>query len=250
MKGSYIIITLALLPFALATLYCPSANDFESGGGVHTFNRGWTTVGSGGVGTKSSFNLLGGWVSYNADFSGVPTGVNANIYSISPKFNKPSYTPDQYCDGQPANGNKPWCVEVDFIESNGNCGGQSTLHSWNTPDNNGGCGAWGCESDYRYNGGASFWMNVTFDGSGRWTVVHNGIFINSWNPEPRANDYANVVNAFTQQGAVIYSSQWVGWVPPAGGCPTNNGDVNGAKMTISNLQISGRVVQGPTPTQC
>ena len=67
-------------------------------------------------------------------------------------------------------------------------------------------------------------------------------------PSPLASDLATLRGAYATQGAVIYSSQWVGWVPVSD-CGTS-GDLNSAKFSISNLVINGTVVQGPTPTLC
>jgi len=249
-----LLIILALLPLAWAALYCPAEKDLvvaygNNNGEPQLYNRGWTIKAGGGVATKASFNLLGGWISYNADWSGVPTGVNANIYSISPRFDG-SYTSKMYCDGQPATSTKPWCVEVDWIESDGNCGGASTLHTWRGADNSGGCGGWGCGVDYNYGGEASFKMNISFETTGHMTVRYGNKVIGNLSPTPGANDWSSIVSAYSSEGAVVYSTQWVGWVPPAPGCSTSNGDLNAAKMSISNLQISGKVVQGPTPSGC
>lgn len=56
---------------------------------------------------------------------------------------------------------------------------------------------------------------------------------------------------YTKHGAVIYSSIWEGWVP-VDDCGTKAGpaDLAASRYTISNLKISGQVVQGPTPTEC
>merc|ERR1712056_125376 len=48
-------------------------------------------------------------------------------------------------------------------------------------------------------------------------------------------------------GAVIYSSQWVGWVP--GSCP-GDGNLQASSYSVSNIKIQGSVVQGPEPTRC
>jgi hypothetical protein len=50
------------------------------------FNQGWYIKGGAGVASKSSFNLLGGSVEFDIDFSETLTGVNGNIYTISPSF--------------------------------------------------------------------------------------------------------------------------------------------------------------------
>jgi len=52
-----------------------------------------------------------------------------------------------------------------------------------------------------------------------------------------------------ERGAVLYSSEWVGWVPVSD-CPSTEEDLYGSSFTVSNLVISGSVVQGPEPTVC
>jgi len=97
---------------------CPSLTD-----------GGWTVNGGGGVASKAAFNLLGGYVEYDIDLSNVDNGVNANIYTISPASFSGSYfnkTLD-YCDG--AATGSDWCMELDWIEANGHCGGASTIHT-------------------------------------------------------------------------------------------------------------------------
>jgi len=239
--------------------YCPSASDLQV---AYTDNStahappiivdgGWTTQGGGGVCTKATFNLLGGWVAYNMDVANVPSGVNANIYCISPKIANEAtgYNPkNEYCDGNNAN----YCPEGDFIESNGNCGGATTLHTvpGTGPSNN--CNGWGCGVDYKYSStsDATFSMNISFTSGGVWTVTRNGRSVGSLNPPPQQLDWDNLANAFRNQGALIYSSQWVGWVPGIDGCGTANGNLTNAKMIISNLRISGTKLHGPTPRSC
>jgi len=179
------------------------------------------------------------------DVSQVPLGVNANIYVVTPKFSGGSTSPfsptKDYCDG--AVGSTNWCVEVDFIESNGNCGGQSTLHT--IPNQ------W-CMIDYPYHGISSFAMNMSFDSQGHWTISYNGITY-QWNqlqPTPQQKDLDNLSSYFKNQGAVIISTQWVGWVPTPTGCSGQNGTLDNAFYAISNVKISGTVVQGPTPRLC
>lgn len=69
-------------------LYCPDINDFRVQNNLAAVvlrDGGWTMSGSSSfVTTKAAFNMLGGWVEFDADFSEVPTGVNANLYSIFP----------------------------------------------------------------------------------------------------------------------------------------------------------------------
>merc|ERR1711937_808769 len=51
------------------------------------------------------------------------------------------------------------------------------------------------------------------------------------------------------RGAVLYSSEWTGWVP-LDDCGTNPGDLYSSSFSISNLVVSGSVVQGPEPHEC
>jgi hypothetical protein len=72
---------------------------------------------------------------------------------------------------------------------------------------------------------------------------------NNLSPLPGESDFNTLRNAYASQGAVIYSSQWVGWVPEAAACG-GNGKLSAAKFSISNLVINGTVAHGPTPTMC
>merc|ERR1712193_258315 len=54
-------------------------------------------------------------------------------------------------------------------------------------------------------------------------------------------------DVMSQYGAVIYSSQWTGWVP--GSCG-GDGNSDASSFSVSNLRITGTVVQGPEPRKC
>merc|ERR1711881_478220 len=54
-------------------------------------------------------------------------------------------------------------------------------------------------------------------------------------------------DVMSQYGAVIYSSQWTGWVP--GSCG-GDGNLDASSFSVSNLRITGTVVQGPEPRKC
>jgi hypothetical protein len=196
--------------------------------------------------------MINGSVEFDVDFSGTYVGVNANIYTVSPSYISPSgFNHDsQYCDGSNGWG-VPWCLEVDWIESNGDCGGATTLH---TVQYGGGCNAGGCQTMYNYGGQPTFHMKITYAADGTWVTYRNGQTIEPWNlnPQPSVSDWQIVANTYQTHGAVIMSSQWVGWVPAAGGCPGGNygGDYGGSWYKITNLKITGSVVQGPTPTLC
>jgi len=234
---------------ANAEQFCPSAGDFVAAYGSPQFkNRGWTITGGAGAATKASFNLLGGSVEYDVDFSRTRVGVNANLYTISPVFSG-SFQNGAYCDGQKTG--DAFCVEIDWIETNGNCGGATALHMRPGPGSTG-CTAWGCSNKYNYNGRSIFHMKVSYGTDGSITIVRDGVTISQWSysPQPEGQDIATLKSQYQSRGAVLYSSQWVGWVPDISGCSTSGGDLGSSSFSISNLVINGNVVQGPTPTKC
>lgn len=232
--------------------YCPSANDITVAYGTPQLNnQGWTVHGNGGVATKSTFNLLGGSVEFDIDFSGVGKGVNANIYTISPSIAASGYTPDKYCDGA-AMPPKEFCLEVDWVESNGACGGATTLHTIQGPGPNG-CTSWGCRSSYAYDGKTKFHMKIEHGEDGTWTTYKDGASIGTLNPAPSGNDWSILKSNYEKKGALIYSSEWEGWVPldkQCGAFSTDKALLARSHFTVSNLKIVGSVVQGPTPTRC
>lgn len=216
-------------------------------GNPSLMNRGWSIQAGGGVATKAAYNLLGGYVEYDIDFSSVPTGVNANLYTISPAGLAGEFNQNNYCDG--AQTGSKFCLEVDWIETNGNCGGATTLHTIEGPGPNG-CTSWGCSKDYHYNGHASFHMRIEYDQYGQWKTIRDGNVIqgSDLSPQPSSYDWSIIQSAYSSSGAVLYSSQWTGWVPVAD-CGTQ-GDLSSSWFQVKNLQIYGRVAQGPTPSRC
>lgn len=228
--------------------FCPEIKDLTIAyGSPKIFNQGWTISNGGGVATLSTFNLIGGSIEFDLNFSGVNQGVNANIYSIFPTISATGYMPQNYCDG--AGTGSKWCTELDWIESNGHCGGRTTLH---TKEGTGiGCTAWGCSFGYLYGGKKLLHMKVSYDSIGRMTTIIDGKIYNysSISPPPTLSDLATITTAFKTRGALVYSSQWVGWVPFFPSCG-GNGKLEGSVYTISNLKINGAVVQGPIPRKC
>ncbi len=230
-------------------VFCPSAYDLiVAYGSANLYDGGWYIQGGGAAATKAAFNLINGYVEYDIDFSGTHTGVNANIYTISPK-NIPSYgfSQNNYCDG--AKSGSQWCTEVDWVETNGNCGAATTLHTREGTGNNG-CTAWGCKAEYYYNGRSTFHMRIEYKNDGSWTTIHDGKNIGPYdlNPTPQSYDWQVLANSYSSSGAVIYSSQWTGWVP-LDNCGTS-GDLGSSHFSVKNLRISGSVVQGPVPRSC
>jgi len=238
---------------AQADVYCPSAGDLvvaytNGGDNVQIHDQGWTVTGDGGAATKTAFNLNGGYVEYDMDVSSAHSGVIPNIYSVSPSnMGGDGFNNDKYCDG--ADNDKPWCMEIDWIEANGQCGGATTLHTVAGPGPDG-CTSWGCRTSYHF-GGSKFHMKVEYDNSGQYTITRDGQTLGDFSPAPGGGDFETIRSTHEGIGAVIYSSQWTSsWVPPPDDCGAGPGDLEGSSFSISNLRISGTVVQGPTPQTC
>jgi len=228
--------------------YCPKSRDLVAAYGNPSIqNQGWTISGGGGVATRAAFNLLGGSVEYDLDVTGVNIGVNANMYTISPTFSG-SFGQGAYCDGQKL-GNL-WCLEIDWIETNGGCGGATALHTFSGTGS--GCSNWGCAGQYAYNGRTSFHMRIDTDKNGVVTVTRDGKVVSiSENGSPGPRDWSKIKSEYGTKGAVIYSSQWVGWVPSVGGrCSASNGNLGSSKFVVSNLRITAAVINGPVPNLC
>jgi len=201
--------------------------------------NGWTIHGGGGVHSKVTWNLNGGFVEFDMDTSNAKGGVNTNLYTTSP--DQVQGTNDCDIQGQ----GKPSCMEMDIIEMNGNCLGQTTVHTW--PNHNGDCDRDGCAATKRVSG--KFHVKAEFSTDGWMTVQFNGQKNDGYNPSPSAACKANVVENMNTHGAQIQSSQWVGWVPGGNQCP-GGGDLGGSSFTVSNLVVKGTVVQGPEPKKC
>jgi len=238
------------------TAYCPSAADFVIDYGDHVTleDQGWTVHGNGRAATAAAYNMLGGSVEFDFDVSGAHRGVNVNIYTINPTIAGSKYHISDYCDGSlPDDGSVPWCPEVDWIESNGDCGGATTLHTKKQKGGNDGCTSWGCKKEYQYNGKTSFHVKVTYGTDGTWTTIRDGQVIDagSLNPRPDGNAWAVVKHYYESKGAVIISSEWTGWVPVEScGGNANEAELQASHFSVRNLKITGSIVQGPTPKAC
>lgn len=237
-------------------VYCPIASDFiiaysTPGSSTQLMNQGWKIIGGAGVATKSAFNLLGGSVEYDVDFTQTQYGVNANIYTISPLISNDGFVQANYCDGQKTGAD--WCMELDFLEVNGFCCSATTLHTFAGPGNDQ-CSAWGCNIVQDFNGRTSFHMKVYFDLDGQMTATRDGQDINNNNlhPTPKLNDWAVIKSSLETRGAIIYSSQWSGWQPTCNSPCNNsqNGNLAQSSYSINNIKITGSVVAGPIPAAC
>jgi hypothetical protein len=220
-----------------------------SGGTVQIRDGGYTVHGNGGVASKATFNLLGGYVEFDVDVSSVQTGVNANLYAIAPSgLGGAGFTDNdnQYCDG--AINDRPDCIELDWLESNGNCAGASTLHTVMGEGDGAPCNSWGCRTHWPYNGETSFHMRVEYDQSGAQTIFKNGAALTGYTPNPIQQDWDIIKGEMQSKGVLLYGSEWTGWVPEEW-CGSS-GCLDCSTYSIDNLVVQGSVVQGPTPRSC
>jgi len=235
-----IFVVLLSLALTNAEMYCPSDGDWtiRYGDHVQVSGNGWTISGNGGVNGNAAFNMLGGYVQYDVDTSGAQGGVNNNFYTVSPE----SWLFPGYCDIQP-NGS-PQCMEMDIMENNGNCLTATTWHTW--PNYDGGCDCNGCVGTAYASNRRT--MKAEFSGDG-WmvtTIDGNRVEVNNPTPSDSAKNY--VAQQSRAIGLQFQSSQWTGWVPD-GNCP-GGGWLDGSTFTISNVVVSGTVVQGSEPRRC
>merc|ERR1712071_515877 len=120
------------------------------------------------------------------------------------------------------------------------------IHTIEGPGSDG-CTAWGCRVSEHYSN-SKFHMKIDHDANGAWTITRDGNVLSGYNPDP-SGSWAYIKQMHEERGQVLYSSEWTGWVP-VDDCGTDAGDLYGSSFSISNLVISGSVVQGPEPTKC
>lgn len=207
--------------------YCPNpASDFVAdyvagGGSLQWSSSGWTIHGGARASSKASFNLAGGFMEFDMDVSGAHGGVNNNAYITFPS------RVGSYCDSGGTGG----CAELDFAENNGNCASSSTFHT----DPSGGDHD-GKQSVFPI--GNHIHVRASWDQAGNTLDIDvNG---HHWTGN-------GMPDQLREHGAVLYSSQWTGWVP--GQCG-GDGNLAASTFSVSNLKIQGTVVQGPEPTKC
>jgi hypothetical protein len=218
--------------------YCPDpATDFqeerESGawGTVSWTDSGWSIKGWLRVSTKASFDFSGGGASFDMDLSAAHNGVNNNVYVTYPYEENCGLK--CYCDsGGNHDSQGRGCAEMDWTENNGHCYSATTWH-----DASDGSAGPGYGEHTNLNGGTnSYSAAYSADGS-NVAITVNG---HTMNGPGHTGDMKS-------RGAVIYSSQWTGWVP---GDWCGKGDRDSSVYTVKNIKIKGRVVQGPEPRKC
>merc|ERR1712178_190210 len=165
-------------------------------------HSGWSITGGSRMGSKAAFNMLDGYIKFDIDLSKALSGVNQNLYVSS--LHKTNCGGGCYCDAPTG------CMELDFIEANGNCAYQSTWHTTNVGGQNcdhGGCqngGKAGHKLHVHVDFGKHGWMRVKV-GKDYWT--HDKM-----HPVPAEKDASAIANRMKSHGVVIESSQWTGLV--------------------------------------
>jgi hypothetical protein len=114
----------------------------------------------------------------------------------------------RYCDIQET----PGCLELDFIEANGNCIMQTTLHTENGHIGKGNCNKGGCEGEKKLSK-HQFHMKASFSADGEMKVTLDGEEIKADHPKPNKEAVEYMKETLAKDGVMIHSSQWTGWVP-------------------------------------
>ena len=252
----------ALLPIVSASahgeegtgnLYCPTQNDMnvDYGDQILFGGNGWIITGNGRVSSKTSWNLLGGYMEFTMDVSNTADGVNTNFYTSSPdRENLGSAT---YCDDQ-GDGDQG-CMEMDIIEANGKCAMATTVHTFQTDGQpkNGDCDRWGCTAAMSLPDSHVFQIKAMFNEDSSTDIYMDGQLHAGYPLYPVPSDASNevLVSTMSSIGAVIESSQWFGWAPEQDNCPSGSSDgVNSSVVKISDVKVQGIIVQGPVPNLC
>jgi len=181
------------------------------------------------VSSKASFDFSGGGAEWDFDLSGAHGSVNNNFYVTYPWEENCGIS--CYCDsGGNHDSQGRGCAELDWTENNGNCYQATT---WHDPEDGSDLGGYGG------NGG----IGAQIHGSAKYSSDGKNLNVQIGGNSYNGNGQDHAMKTY---GAVIYSSQWQGWVP--GDC--GGGDLGSSVATIKNLKITGRVVQGPEPRRC
>merc|ERR1712100_260198 len=86
-------------------------------------------------------------------------------------------------------------------------------------------------------GGGTVSMSAQYSADGSHVDINIGCNTNGGNGQ---------TGVMKSKGAVIYSSQWVGWVP--GDC--GGGDLGSSVYAVKNLKITQREREKPEPRRC
>lgn len=199
------------------------------------------------IGSKTSYNLLNGSISFDMNLTNVPEFVNSNVYLVT----NPVWKRDGYCDGHTPlkSGN---CMELDLVENNGDVMGQGNWQVFKsvcdpaTCDKslNSACSvpstqAGSCVGQTAHYKSKTVTVKAEFDSEGGSTLTINGQRVDlveapslgsewghfdkstkDWIPadgrqvpvqDPKTK--WELKEQMRSHGVYIYSSLWEGWVP-------------------------------------
>jgi len=122
---------------------------------------------------------------------------------------------------------------MDWTENNGQCYAATTWH-----DPSDGSDGAGYGDHTNLNTGKNSYSAVYSDDGSHVDLTVNGHTMGG--PSHQQD--------MQSRGAVMYSSQWVGWVP--GDWCGGDSDLGASAYEVKNLKITARVVQGPEPRRC
>merc|ERR1712070_1335250 len=112
-------------------------------------------------------------------------------------------------------------------------------------NHDGGCDQGGCEALMTV--GGEFHVKAEFGLDGWMHTYFNGNEIDGFNPYPSGDAINSVRDTMNSRGVVFSSSQWTGFVPGPGNV---QGDLANSQFSITNVRVSGSVVQVPEPPRC
>jgi len=233
-----------------------------------TYQPGFRLHGGTGVWGKQTWNMIdGGYIQFSMDTSYASNGVNNNLYLTTP--NSYQFENQIYCDVQrDGYDNNENCLELDLVEHNGNCRSHLGVHTW--PDHDGGCDRGGCFGQANISGKRTFRM--TFNSEGGFSLKYQKDDHKTWHTlhltdhiSGGGRDWTDAKARIKQQmennGFLIHSSQWEGWVPTDNAADpafdsthcTKNEGLSNSYFDIWNVVVHGAIVQnieGSNPPHC
>lgn len=229
--------------------YCPTSEDFDLAyhtpyGNVTAEGNGLRLYGRAGVNGRTSWNLLGGYIEFDMDVCGAQPGISSSVYTISPDGGLRE--PSDYCDKRVLMYS---CMELDMVESYGQCLGQTTWHvSFDD------CGPHGCRpyGRYRLDDGCKFHMRTEFGEDGSLTQYRNGQVIQVAGLS--TSDKVEIKQTMERAGALITSSSMEGGrdLHDDHGSCHSGGDWDTSQFAITNVVVHAPrgITFGPTPPVC
>jgi hypothetical protein len=139
-------------------------------------------------------------------------------------------------------------MELDMVENNGKCGGQTTWHVWG--NHQGGCDQDGCHANYGLPN-CKFHMKTEFGSDGSITQYKDGQALSISISD---SEKAQIKSNMESTGAAIASTQWGnGWVPDCNGLEDALGVSDGSEtFAVTNVVVTAPqgILFGSTPPTC